>query len=590
MIRSLFLTGIALVLFSACTSSRWIIEEEPAVDISESQLIDTRPAFVIRSMPTPERPILTIDGRTIEVYESPLKLEANRVIQRYRPRYGWAAFGILGAGGLFYIANADGFFETDLTRTQKNVLMGSGGLLLAGSMLNMRPVGDPRYTGEKRFLNKVGTDTRMDTTSVAAKPFDVIINAFHDEDEIVSGLQLRVDSTLTLNLISDLGLRSFSPDNPGYIRLDIKSEFEEQEIKFPVQQVLKRYVRIVSRNIPLRSSPQISPTNIVTTVAEASLLPWVETTDNGWHRVLLGITPMYVQVTDGALIWRPAMSNESDLIITTSNLAFGSIDVERDIPRAEIKNERGIAILIGNQNYRNTALKNAHAHRSVRLMRTYLRESLGYSDDRIIIIEDFRTEENLDNILKTNRADRTLHDLPYSSLTDLFVYYVGAGGVVHNGSMQAGLIPVDGLPGEGIALESFMQALAQLPVRSVRVMIDADFRELPNGGIQSNFRANYAQLSQIVTRQKSDSWVMFASEPSQIIGNYVSNDRRTDRIHGIMTYYFARAIQDGNTDTDMILRYMLRNMTFTSRRLHNRPQDPVFFGNRNSELLFETAP
>jgi hypothetical protein len=275
------------------------------------------------------------------------------------------------------------------------------------------------------------------------------------------------------------------------------------------------------------------------------------------------------------------------MVITTSNMAFGSIDVERDIPTTDRKNSDAIAILIGNQQYRNTTLRNEHAHRSVRLMRTYLRESLGFSDERIIVIEDFRTEENANNLINYNRDERTIHGIPFSSSTDLFVFYAGVGGVVSDNSRSvAGLISIDALPGEGVSLEAFFQYIGSINgLRQIVTVIDADFRELTATGFSTNFRADYANMAALVTGRNQNSLVLFASSSTQLAGLYVSNDRRTDRIHGIMTYYFARAIQDGNTNTEDILRYMQRNMTFTSRRLHNRAQDPTTFGNRSLELL-----
>ena len=438
----------------------------------------------------------------------------------------------------------------------------------------------PRYTGESRFLNQVGTDLRSDSTDKPAPPFDVIINASHENETLINGLQLTVNGEYTLNLISELGLRSFSPDEPGVITLEFITEFDSITVEFPLQRVLKRYVRVARRNTPLRNSQQTGTNNIVTTVAEASLLPWVETTDTGWHRVLMGITPVFVSSTDGAVVWRPAVSNESNLVVTTANMSFGSVDVERDIPRkSQQGNERSIAILIGNQNYRNDTLKNEYAHRSLRLMRTYLQQTLGYREENIITIEDFTVSDEADNLIRFNAQDNTLFDRSLPEGARIFVYFSGKGGVVNQqGRSLAGLLPVDGLPGEGVALEQLMSQLARIPRDNpVNVVIDADFREISPTGLPNRFEPDYQRITRILTERNDRSWILFASGPTQYAGHYVSNDRRTDRVHGILTYYFARALQDGNTDTESILRYLQRNMTFTSRRLHNRAQDPVFY-------------
>ncbi len=576
---------------SACTTSRWIIEDEPVLDTSTSELVDSYPVLKITRMPTPDNPSLFIEAFENRVFESPMRLQASRVIQRYRPRYGWMAVGVLGAAGIVYVANSDGFFENELTKTQKNVMYGAAGGILALTFLNMKPYGEPRYTGERRFLNQVGTEIRSNIDNRSGKRVEVIINAAHDGEALVTGLQRSFTSTLDLNLISELNLRSFSPDKPGIISMQLTTEYDVQEISFPVEDVLKRYVRIARRNTPLRSSPVVSQNNIITTVAETSLLPWVETTADGWHRVLLGITPTFVQVTDGALVWRPSVSSESDLVITTSNNVFGSVDVERNIPRATVENHQAIAILIGNQDYQSASLRNENALRSLQLMKTYLRESLGYQEDRIIFIENFGSDENAGQLLNIDREERTILGRSYSANSDVFVYFVGSGGIIQRGGRnEPAFLPVDGLPGDGIPVRELFNELRTLPSQNIRILIEADFSYNTTSEANINNQVNHRELAGILTQNKSGSWVIFASDNNQLAGKYVSSDRRTNMLHGITTYYFCRAIQDGNSSSDLIIRYMERNITFTSRRLHNRPQDPVFVGSRDAVLLRVTTP
>jgi hypothetical protein len=578
--------SIILLLFSACTSSRWIIDETPQADLSEPVVISTHPVIELGQMPTPDMPFLRISGIDKQTVEYPLKIEASRVIQSYRPRYGWLAFGLMGAGALVYIANADNLFETDLSKTQKNVLYGSAAFIVTASLLNMKPYGDPRYTGEKRFLSEVDREQRTTERGASTNPFDVLISASHNGEELVTGLQKTVRGTLNLNLISELGLRAFSPDVAKTIDITLKSEFDEKSISIPVEQILRRYVRVVSRNTPLRSSPQTGINNVITNVAEASLLPWVETVDNGWYRVMLGVTPTYIRETDGALVWRPAIDNESELVVSTSNSAFGGIDVERNIPSISGSNSDAIAIVIANTNYQDLTIRNEHGMRSLQLMKAYLKETLGYKDDRIIIVDDFNSEESVSTLVNFNSDEQTIHGKPITRNTDVFVYYTGAGGIIEsNGRTEAAFLPIDGLPNEGITVRELFTRLRGLPVNRIQVLIDADFSARNASAVGSQTNPSYAQLASIVTNSNNKSWVLFASEPSQLAGTYVSSDRRTDRIHGILTYYFCRALQDGNTENDMIMRYLQRNMTFTSRRLHNRPQDPTFFGNREGDLL-----
>lgn len=586
--RVLFFVLMSFLI--GCTSSRWIIEEAPQVDERVRNVISTHPVISVEQRPSPENPYLIIEGLNREVVEYPLKVEAKRVIQRYRPRYGWMAFGILGAGTLIYVANSDQFFESNLTTTQRNIFYGSAAFVFTASLLNMRPYGEPHYTGERRYLSEVDRIQKADTTGVTNTPFDVIISAKYNGETLVEGLQKTVNGIYQLNLITELGLRSFSPDNPGNIDINIKSEYDEVNVSVPVEKVLRRYVRVASRNTPLRSSPQELAGNIITNVAEASLLPWVETTENGWHRVMLGVTPTFIRITDGALVWRPAIFNDAELVISTVNSVFGSVDVERNFPAAAVQNQRAVALVIVNERYDDINLRNEHARRSGQLMQTYLLETLGYSNSRIILVDNFNSNDDVSTILNYDAGSRTIHGKELFSDSDLFVYYTGAGGMMSvNGRMEATLLPVDGLPNEGVTVRDLFYDISRLPVNRVFALIDTDFDHRFAGTTSDNVRPSFVQLSSIITSAKPASWVIFASNPSQKSGVYVSSDRRTDRIHGLLTYYFARSLQDGNTDTDLIVRYLERNMTFTSRRLHNRPQDPSFHGNRTLNILRETS-
>ena len=58
------------------------------------------------------------------------------------------------------------------------------------------------------------------------------------------------------------------------------------------------------------------------------------------------------------------------------------------------------------------------------------------------------------------------------------------------------------------------------------------------------------------------------------------------RVHGILTYYFARALQDGNTGHRVYIAVPATQYDILHReRLHNRAQDPVFIGNSRVNLI-----
>jgi hypothetical protein len=285
-------------------------------------------------------------------------------------------------------------------------------------------------------------------------------------------------------------------------------------------------------------------------------------------------------------VWRFGSSSSSELVVTTSAGTYGSVDIERDIPVTTIKNNRSIALIIANESYESSDFRRKSSLRSAQLMEEYLILSLGYSPDRIIRINNFTSELDANALLQINHEEQTIWGVRYGTLSDILVYYVGHGGMIeNNGNTEPSLIPIDMLPGEGIPLSEIFEKLAELNVASINVVLDADFSYRSSSSLNS-FNTTYQnRLVSILTQSRSAISVIFPVTGNQVAGPYQSNDLRTDRIHGILTYYFVKAIQNGITDLPSIYQYLQRNMTFTSRRLHNRAQDPYGVVSESTNLL-----
>lgn len=161
----------------------------------------------------------------------------------------------------------------------------------------------------------------------------------------------------------------------------------------------------------------------------------------------------------------------------------------------------------------------------------------------------------------------------------LFVYYVGKGATVGGKPV---LLPTDAPNGEPIDVGSFLEYVAGFPTKSTHVMFETDFTHTPD---RSVLGANSLRDTANLLTQRRSGWVMFASDARQPAGAYTTEDFRTDRIYGLMTYFFCKALQEENVSTTEILNYLNRNLTFTSRRIHNRPQDPKLFGQTNLRLI-----
>lgn len=566
-----------LLLGSACTTSRWIIQDEPANDLSESKLIRTVPVLSVKREPTPEHPVAVFEFRNVNTVEFPLRVEQRRYVQSYRPRYGFMLFGLGVSAGLFYIANSSVLGE-EIGSGQKSGINAAAGVLAAAAVFNLKPHGKPVYTGETRLLHQTGIGTRSDTVGrpTSAPVVETLIYARYNGISILDGLRKRgVNQEIRIDMVGDLPFRSFETTDPGKVELLITTQQNTFTHTIPVETFLKRYARIARRNTPIRSAPVVSSTNIVTTVAEASLLPWISSAD-GWHQVSLGLTTVYIRSEDAALVWMPA-SGVSGMVISTDQ-RFGDVDVERGIPTTVPIQRDAAAVIIANQNYANPDHANRFALRSVELMKQYYHHALGVPVDRIRVVTDVPSSQN-------GTWSRFQRNNIWSELaldpdnTRLFVYVVGRGATAGG---RAVLLPVDAPRGDPVDIAQFLEYLGSLPTRSTHVLIESDFSVTLDGSLLS--QGSYDDLSRNLLSQRQ-GWVWFASDVRQPSGAYTTTDLRTDRIHGLMTYFFCKALQEEHVKTSDILAYVNRNLTFTSRRLHNRAQDSRFFGDATLWLV-----
>lgn len=569
---------ILLLLFSGCTTSRWIVQEAPASDLNESKLLSTEPILTVSSLPDPDNPVITFDIRNLNTIQVPQRVEQRRFVQKYRPRYGLMMLGLAGSAGLLYVANSNAFLENGLTDNQRLGVNVSAGVLAAASVFNLKPSGEPMFTGETRLLDQVGMTTRIDTLVRPANSpvVQTTIQARYKGDVVLSGLQKSaVNQELRLDLVNELPFRSFQSDDPGILEIVISTSTQSFRTDVPVESFLKRYARVARRNTPIRSSPQDQAGNIVTTVAEASLLPWVSS-ENGWLQVLLGLNPVYMRMEDGAVVWMPA-GGVGGMVVSTGQ-RFGDIDIERNIPQLPAQQRDAAAVIIANERYADPLYANRFANRSVDLMKRYFNEALGVPIERIRVVSDAPSSLSASWArFSRNNLWSELNLNPQTSR--LFVYYAGKGATLNGRPM---LLPVDAPGGAPIDVESFLDYLATLPTASTHVMFDTDFVHSIDGSVLGS---NALKTASDALTESKPSWVLFASDVRQPSNAYTTEDFRTDRIYGLLTYFVCKALQEEHTTTSEIQAYLTRNLTFTSRRLHNRPQDPKWFGDTTLRLI-----
>lgn len=564
--QKLFILFITAILFSgmACSSSKWVVENQHETDLNDFELLSTVPFLERVGTTSPTSPIVNFNLKSSNTYEYVQRVRTDRYIQRYKPSLRSLLFGLAGAS----IATTAAL-TTDVSKTSEQILYGTAGFVTLASFLNMKASGDPTPTGESRLLRRTGKVQQTDT--VSTRPLNGVVPSYtiyYNREAVVLRNEIPyLNSTYTINLIEELNPEAFEYDSSESIVLEVYFNDETYLERIPLTSIFERFVVVSSEVTALRDEPVLNSRNILTDLAEGSQMKLVSE-DSLWYKVLYGISETWISKSDAYPIWRPSEFASQLSIITVPNIPFGNIDVESNIPTLTSRNDSTFALIIENGDYLGNLSERVYSERDGRLIDEYFLNALSIPNNNIIKASDIETNQQL--VLAYNRlADKLRRDQKR-----LIVYLSGYVRADDNGN--ALLIGTNG--NEEIELNSFFTGVSRLPVEELIVFADFDFIS----GSEENVLTK--KLGDQIVDSNSKSSVIFASSESQRSGSYSSSNGEQKR-HSIFTYFIAEALKNGETNISGILNYLQRNVDYTSRRLHNAPQNVIYFGNADLSLI-----
>jgi hypothetical protein len=97
------------------------------------------------------------------------------------------------------------------------------------------------------------------------------------------------------------------------------------------------------------------------------------------------------------------------------------------------------------------------------------------------------------------------------------------------------------------------------------------------------YDAFYALNSTLLASRGINFGLLFSSDGRSDSQLY-TKQAIAQKYHSIFSYYIADAIKKGNYTSNQLLNYVQRNVDYTARRLHDTPQNVVYFGNANIEF------
>lgn len=587
--KNLIYISIFLLLLSflgSCTSARWTVKEKESVDESEYEILEENYFLQPSGEVSSENPVLNLDLYSETQYEYSQRVLMQRTIQDYRLRPGAVALGIGGAAMAFYLANSR-TFDGNASDTKTWTLNGVGALMLASGFLNMKPVDEPRPTGEERYLRNTGTTIKVDTlqtdtdidslASVYMLYNDLVI--YEDVDE-----QIR-DGKLEIPLGNALEELELSGPDPGKATVEILFTDSLYRYTYPINSVLQPYAQVTNQLSTLHNSPEENEDNILADLVQGSQLQIENYQEEGeWYKVLYGISETYIKKSDADIIWRSEDYSSEDQVVTVPRVPFGNIDVESNIPILRNQNDNAHALMVINQSYADSLEERNYALRDGRLMRTYLENALGYPSENIHQLADINNKDSLDIVLSEIKSEA-------NDTTELFIYLSGFGSVdTTDTGPSLQLLPVasDSISSSPISLMQLFEQIGAIPTSQTLVLSDIDFSnsvQSANGSDNEIRQVIEDNVSPLLSGNPNSTFLTGTrlDYPSSL---YVSTGGE-DKKHHIFPYFFAKALQQRRTAISDIYQYLERNVSYTSRKLFDRPQDPLLLGNTQLNLAGE---
>lgn len=571
--RRFLILILSVFILASCTTTRWVVTDQYAVDESATpQIANEERVFVLDKEPSVEDPVAGFSLYEIKDLEYPKKVRVERSVQKYRPKWGFVVLGLAGAGIAAVAANTDVVFTSSST-SQKLGLNLAAGIISVLSFANMEAVGDPIYTGETKLMRRSGVEVRTDSIRVESEVDSLFadVSVHHDGKLLFEQEDVPLEgSTLNLNLASFAEELNGSARGETELSIELNYEGEISRYSIPVSQFLAPYLNVTTIIANLRSSPERTDINLVSEVGRGSFLEILGEEDDHWYRVLFEDEAVFVEKESGEVEWMSTVDSGPALVFEYAELPFGEIDVEHSMPVLKQHNADDRALVISN-GLNNDVGQRQYLNRDHQLFETYMTTSLQLRDNQVREV----VEQNLLNeLVGISAMDRE---------GSLYVYLSGFAQITDsNGDLSIVMVTEREDQTTKISLNRIFRELVRINPESLFLFTDLQYVGQPaseSDGFNRNGEiALLQQSANIILQDLPNSAIVFSNKPGQqsaIYSGLLDGNKR----HSVFNYYWAEAIQQRQTRISDLVRHLERNIDYTSRRLHDQPQEIQAFGN-----------
>ena len=262
-------------------------------------------------------------------------------------------------------------------------------------------------------------------------------------------------------------------------------------------------------------------------------------------------------------------------------------------PRARQQRPDAVAVIIGNNTYRNGVPNVDYALRDAEAMKLLMTKTLGLDPSHVIVLKD-ASRIDMDTWFGNDKDHKgKLWRMIGEGQSDLYVFYSGhgvPGGKDNNGAF---LLPVDADPNHAgltaYPLEQLLDNLAKLPAKSTTVFVDGSFSGRSPDALETPLITQASRviaLSKVTVGNRKKVNLFAAAESTQLASWDV------EKGHGIFTRYVLSGLAgeaDENKDSQVtageLEDYLRKQVRRAARRAHGREQDPQFTGTNRGAVL-----
>ncbi len=256
----------------------------------------------------------------------------------------------------------------------------------------------------------------------------------------------------------------------------------------------------------------------------------------------------------------------------TQNISYAKLDnaaiadVDKNIPKSQIVNDKTFAVIIANELYKHEEPV-PYAKTDGESVRNYCVEALGIPQKNI----HFCTDATLNDI---RTAMRWITDVgnAFGSDAKILFYYAGHG-VADDQSRSSFLLPTDGVgkdPESGYAMDKLYAELGDLPVGSVFVLLDSCFSGAKRDG--DMLVASRGVAIRPKTSTPLGNMVVFSATTGEETAALYEQ-----KGHGLFTYFLLKKLQESGGDCTFgeLVDFVEQKVNQESIVVNKRTQTPT---------------